>query len=810
VYQVSEDGSNVDLGELGRRVRRLRKALGLTQGEVADRVRLSQPRICQIERGKLKGTLPERTLVDLADALGVRLADLVAGDPAYDWVEFELPAHIGGDATELLPKADVLIGRDHDVEAVVEWLGRDEIRLLTLTGVGGVGKTQLALQAATRVKDAFERTVIVPLAPCSDQGQVVTAIAYALGIREQEGRSLRDRLLADLQTVRLLLVLDNAEQVAQPLALLVAELLGTSPWLKVLVTSRVPLQIRGEHEYQTLPLRLPDQANGQEPSAIGDVPAVELFVRRAQAIAPDLRLTVANASSVGEIVRQLDGLPLAIELAAARVKAFPPVEMGKRLGDRLAFLDRGPRDLPARHRSLRAAIGWSYDLLDEYERLLFRRLSVFAGGFSTDALHPVVGDFGQQDAGDRLADHVATLLDWGLLVKSELPNGSVRFGMLETIREFAQEQLALANESAEYRRRHAGWCKDLAEQALPWIYTSEEDHWLGQLKQEDSNIQAALDWALGSGREADLECGLRLAAALTDYWYVTGRLTEGRRWLMTAVQRSEGEESSFGRARCLVGACLIAQTQSDFETAAALCDRGLVLAQTLQDEATIGRALLFLGNLAMTRGDPGLAQSLHEDALARFDRLGDSAWSALALLNLGVDLHQQGRREEAAERAEHALSLTRAHGNRWDTIGALCLLGDIARDNGDIDVATALFTESLALSRSYGSERDVAHSLSGLGVVAASANQFEQAARLMGAAEALYQRHQIAFPPPVRPDWFAVVDKIRDGIGASRLPLFWGADSPEHLTLEILGKRHVLDGRSLRTTSRRSARRTAR
>jgi predicted ATPase/transcriptional regulator with XRE-family HTH domain len=790
-----QGGGNSTVG-IGQRVRRHRTASGLSQQELARRARVSQPRISQIEAGQVVGPLPLRTLCDLADGLGVDLDALVVGDPVYDDVDLDqvrphpqLPVNV--------PRSSVaLVGRTNDVAAVVESL-RADVRLLTLVGPGGVGKTQLALHACSEVANDFpEGMFFVSLAACIDPGSVVAAIARGVGLRERDAKSLRDRLMSDLPAGRVLLVLDNVEQAVSAVSALSAELLATYPDLTLLVTSRAPLNIQGERQHAVLPLELPDDSPTGSVATAAAAPAVELFVQRAREVVPGFALTDRNASQVVAICRRLDGLPLAIELAATRVRVFSPGQLLRQLERRLTFVKAGSRDRPARQRSLRASIAWSFDLLDPVHRVLLRRLAVFVGSFTLNAAAEITRDDVSRSpdeirTGDYplavVAEGVSTLLEQHLLTRTEHTDGMPRFGMLETIHEYAREQLEIAGETALLSRRHLAWCRSLAERALPKLFTAEEPAWLDRLQQEDDNLQAALGWAFGRGRETALEDGLRLAGTLADYWFLCGCLSEGRVWLTRAVDLSMDHGPSIGRARSLVGSCLIAQTQAAVELGQAHGEQGLREARELGDQPTAGRALLLLGNLAMMQADLDQAQSLHEEALACFRQIDDRAWTALALLDLGMDFYRRGKLQEAEAYADDALAIARAIGDRWDTIATLRLLGDIARDRGDLEQASVLFGESLALSWRHDSEREAADCLSGLGAVAVASGDLVQAARLLGAAERLYRRCDIAIPPPLRPDWPEAVACIRAGIDADQLAQLWGSISPEQVIEEVIG-----------------------
>ncbi len=645
-----------------------------------------------------------------------------------------------------------LIGREKELTAVKKLLAAKELRLVTLSGTGGTGKTRLALQIATDLIQQFENGVFfISLASIINPELVASTIAQNLGVKQAAENCLIESLKEYLCGKEMLLLLDNFEQVITA-APVVSELLTACARLKVLVTSRAALNLRGEHEFSVPPLAFPDPKRLPSAEDLAKCPAVALFIERAVATHAAFHITEQNARAVAEICAQLDGLPLAIELAAARIKVLPPEALLARLQSRLKLLTGGARDLPVRQQTMRSAIDWSYELLDEDEKRLFRRLCVFAGGCTLKVAQAVVkADCKEnsqqtfQTSDNRspapldidVLEGISSLLDKNLLRQECASGGEPRFRMLEIIREYGLERLKAASEVAAIMRSHANLFLELAEGPEKESLGTNQPTWLNRLEQEHDNLRAALGWFIETG---DAEMGLRLGGALWRFWEMRGHLTEGRDRLAALLALPVSSSPTEARIKVLYAAGVLADAQADYSAARALFEEYLGISQNLGNKWGIANSLNNLGIIALRQQDYKTARSLYEQSLAKWRELGNKVAVALSLNNLGNVANIQGDHAEARKLHEESLAIFQELGDTRGVAWSFNHLGDVARDRRDFSEARSFYQKSLALFREVEDRRGIANSLTDLGSLARDEGDNSQARSLYDEGLKTYQQ----------------------------------------------------------------------
>ncbi len=785
----------------GQALNRAARLLAASHGE--------QILLSEATRALVESSLPEDS--ELRDLGQHRLRDLARPEHIFQ-------LRVAGLRTEFPPlrSLDVLpnnlprqltsfVGRTKELTEIKSRLA--DTSLLTLTGSGGAGKTRLALQVAADLVESFTDGVwLVELTPLSDPALVTQTVATTLGVREEQ-RPLIQTLLDYLKPKSLLLVPDNCEHVLSASASLIQTLLQSCPRLRVLATSQEALGVMGEVTYRVPSLSMPDPDRLPPLTHLTEFESIRLFVDRAAVNRPGFELTAANAAAMAQICARLDGIPLAIELAAARVKVLSVDEIAARLDDRFRLLTGGSRTAPPRHQTLRAALDWSYDLLADEERILLRRLSVFAGGWILPAGEAVCAGDGCEPS--EVLDVLTRLVDRSLVIVENLEGRDTWYRLLETVRLYARAKLVAAGEEEVVRRRHRDWYLQFAEHAERELQGPALESWLERLEAEHDNIRAALE---SCRADPNPEYGLRLAGAVWHFWEVRGYLTEGREWLESALAKGTGVLST-ARVKALNGAGILALVQGDFPRAVALGEESLDLSRKLGDKRGIASCLNILGldacrlekydraaqfgeeSLALSReagdkwgvagarltlglvargqGDYARASTLLEESVRQFRQLGDKWASTITLNNLGLVLREMGEYQRAQTVLEETLALFQELGDRWGIAFSLANLGIVAWDRQEYDRAARLFEESLPLRKELRDRRGIATSLTGLAVVAVGLGQAERAAVLFGAAEALREALGVPPPPFIRDRYDRTVGEARENLDDAAFTAAW-------------------------------------
>ncbi len=747
----------------GQWVKQRRKVLGLTQADVGRLVSCSKVMINKIEGDLRRPSVQTARLLirhlKIAPKDHATFISLARPDLSPEEVEEivipmakSLERSTSRRVTNLPTPLTSLIGRAQEVTTVCALLLHPDVRLVTLTGAGGMGKTRLGLQVGTDLHDEFiDGCWFVSLAAVQEADLMISTIARSLGIKESRERALHQAVLSFLADKDMLLLLDNFEQVAAA-AKQVAEILAFAPGLKILVTSRAVLHLSGEYEFVVPPLRFVDLHASLSHEDLITSPAVSLFVQRAQAVDANFRLTLENAPAVAKICARLDGLPLAIELAASRIKFYTPATLLARLERSSAqegpldLLAHTARDLPARQQTIRRTIDWSYDLLNQDEQNLFRYLAVFVGGSTLEATAAVCEDTGNEfllpsasssRTLDAFADKLASLVDQSMLLKVKTQDEEPRFGMLDSLREYAIERLATPGEElTTIRRRHASYFMALVESGEPRFAGPEQEAWLDHLETEHDNLLAALAWSYASEENAEL--GLRLAGAVWQFWLIRGYVNEGRLWLQRFLERAKSAPK-MDRARALNGAGFLNWAWSDYRQAKLLLNESLALFRELGDRHGTAWALNHLGHVALAQNELELASSLVGESLALFRELGADWNVAWDLLNFGDILLEQGHEARAISHYVESLELFRKVGDHRGAAWALDHLGCLAREHQDYQQASMLFTEGLSLFRKLRDKWSTAWVLNHLGRVALAQGDFPQAQLLVEESLALFE-----------------------------------------------------------------------
>jgi predicted ATPase/DNA-binding XRE family transcriptional regulator len=768
----AEGGSATFAGLL--RLFRLRA--GLTQEGLAEQAGVSQATIASLEQG-LRRRPYTHTLRAISRALKLdsqdhaamlarvsAVHDRLGGRPRQNSTRPALPPESGVHALVLsIP----IIGREADVAAVSELLFAPQARLVTLVGPGGVGKTRLALAVGTAVADLFPNGVFfVDLAPLRDHRLIPATILKALDVQAAGGKNVRELLFEHLHERFALLVLDNFEHLLGG-AQFLGELLGVCSRVVVLATSRIALRVRAERRFAVEPLAQPA---GEQPTFadIASSPAVRLFVERAQLVAPEFALEPQNARNIAAICRRLDGMPLAIELAAARFGVLGPEFLLRRLDRQLQLLTSGPPDLPDRQRTLSNTLAWSYGLLGPREQMLLRRLSVFAGGWTLSAAETVCSSTDLPP--DEVLEPLNGLVDNYLIRRSAKNDNEPRFGMLESVREYVTQKLLESGEYDALRGRHCNWCVALAERAAIELTGRSQATWLDRLDRELDDLRLALAWVY---ERQQIEQGLRLVGALGRFWFNRRHVAEGREWVERFLAAPSAEAAPAAvQARACYTAGVLASIQADTSQAALRLEQSIELHHTAGDPVGAVRALNTRGGVSYDLGHLAFAAALWEQTLAQARAAGDLGEASHAVGNLGEAHFHMGDVDGAAQRHAEALSLARQAGRTDVEAIQLGDLGNVARAQGDLVRATTLLRQALVLKRQLGARRQIAITLADIASIAGVEGRGARAARLVAAAMAIRELIGTPQPVPERMDMESCIAEVRASMGAEA----WSAE----------------------------------
>ena len=762
-----------------------RKALDLTRDGLADRVGCSAETIRKIETEQRR---PSSEMAErLADILNIPRDERTAflrfarGDwrSAPSLGDEEAPWRVSTPALPQQPRSNLpatftsLIGRDKDIAAVQDYLTNPDIRLVTLIGAPGIGKTRLSIASASKSLAEFSDGVFfVALAPLDQPSLIPSAISQALGYIEKNNLSPEERLIEGIANKRMLLVLDNCEHLIEDVTRLASSLLSACSRLKILTTSREALQIPGEWLYSVPALDMPKEYSIVDVETILEFPALVLFAERARAARSDFALNAKNIRAVASICSQLDGLPLAIELIAARVKTLSIEQIAARLDDRFALLTSGSRIAPSRQQTLRATLDWSYELLTETERELFRQLSVFVGGFTLEALESVA----LLDSNQSILDALSRLVDKSLLLVEQQDQPRYRF--LEPIRQYARDKLNETGESNLIQDRHLNYYLRVAEEAEPHLFRAGQQDWKNRLELDHDNLRVALAWSLESNQ---IEAGLKMAGALAWFWHSKGHLSEGNLWLEKILASGIGTQGK-ERAKALRASSILSTATGDYIRARAFAESSIKLYREIGDNRGTGLALIDLGASLHRGGNEEEAIESFEESL-RLLRASEDRWGiAYAQLWLGDPWFRMGDIERAATSWEESLRLTQELGDHYLMAWSLGGLADVARLRADYKRATGMFKEALSLYQSSGDKFGPPFTLEALGLVAAALGDAKRAARLWGAASAWREAINEPLPLTYQRDYAASITQARTQLGEEVYASAWSeghAMSPE-------------------------------